>query len=304
MTLGARLYVQPPVAIPSSYGLLQAADIRDSSDPHWRGGVQWQDVCGTGGTTFEYCITSSPSVTGAPPAKVSNASRQLWGATPFTVYAEIDCSPPGFWDDMDNLVEQQMARIENWQVERAFWTGTAAGVANVVLPHLASNAQILDPSSQVGSIILQQAATSVTGVALSPAVALGAVEQALANCYKGLGIIHVPLSVITVLAGNGHLMMSGGRITTWNGTRVVAGQGYPGTGPDGSTPPFGQSWIYGTGPVFGYRGQTTMYGPDGSYLIRSTNTLQARAERTYLLGYDCCLVAALVSPSTIQVTVP
>jgi hypothetical protein len=62
------------------------------------------------------------------------------------------------------------------------------------------------------------------------------------------------------------------------------------------------AWIYGTGPVFGYRGMEP--GPDGQltdqydirdWLDRSENTMKVIAERTYLLGYDCCLFAVAVS---------
>lgn len=302
MTLGARLYVPAPTALPEPYGLLTVADVRDSSDPHWRAGVQWQDVCGIGGTTFEYCATSSPYVTGAPPSKAANATQTLWGATPFTVYAEVDCSPPGFWDSAETTIRNALARVEGWQVERAFWTGIAGGVGNVALPHLASAVQLTDPvAGGTGAVTLQLAATVVTGggVALAPGVALGALEQSLADCYKGQGVIHVPPTLIPTLAGNGHIRPVGGRLQTYNGNLIAAGAGYPGTGPDGTAPALGHSWMYATGPVFAYRGPITLVGENEARLIRSTNTAQVRAERTYLLGYDCCLQAVLVSPTAI-----
>jgi hypothetical protein len=302
VTTGARLYVPPPPALPEPYGLLTVADVRDSSDPHWRAGIQWQDICGTGGTTFEYCVTSSPYVTGAPPTKTSNATRTLWGATPFTVYAEVDCSPPGFWDDSENLVRQAMERVEGWQVERAFWTGVSGGVANSVLPHLASTVQLTDPvAGGNGAVTLQLVATPVTGggIPLAPGIALGALEQALGDCYKGQGVIHIPPLLIPILAGGGYLRQVGGRLMTWNGNMVAAGAGYPGTGPDGSTPALGHAWMYATGPVFAYRGPITAVGEAGARLIRSTNAVQVRVERTYLLGYDCCLQAVLVSPTAV-----
>lgn len=305
MATNARTYVTPPPVTPSPYGLLSVVDLRGGEDPHWANGVTWQDMCPTGGTTYMDCLSSSPAVTGAPVAKTANASRGSWGAVPFTVYAEVDCSAPGFWDDQEKFAREALDKVENWQLERAFWTGTAGGVANAVLPHLAATAGVTEANSVSSggsyNITLQLQSTIVTGSPLAPAVALGALEDALGDILLGqAGVIHVPNNLVPVMAASGLLIKTGPRIQTHNGNFVVAGNGYPRTGPDGSDPGMGHSWMFATGPLFGYRsGVITLTNPDGSTLVRTNNTVKAIAERTYLIGYDCANLAVLTSPSAI-----
>jgi hypothetical protein len=207
------------------------------------------------------------------------------------VYAEVDCSPVDFYGQGDSLVRAALTQHESWDVEYGFWTGIAGGQGNIVLPHLASDAQILDTG--VHPIILQMAATTVTGVGLSPPCALGLLESALVNCLNGAGIIHVPVSVIPVLAAHNLIYRDGTRLKTHNGNLIAAGAGYPGTGPDGAASPINTAWVYGTGPIFGYRGDVVINSPAQS-IDTSINDVRLIAERTYVLGFDCCLFAALV----------
>lgn len=309
MAVNARQFVNAPAQTqPSPYGLLSVAEPRDGSSDHWRLGVTWQDTCPTGGTTVEACYPSSPAITGAPGSftKTANATRSNWGATPFSVYAEVDCSAPAFWDDQDAYVTDALARVEGWQVERAFWTGTAGGVAGAVLPHLAATAAVVE-QGQGYLTTLQLQATTITGAStpLAPWEAMGALEDALADCLLGIaGVIHVPNNVVPMLAAQGLIFRNGQRLQTYNGNWVVAGNGYPRTGPDGVDPGLGRSWIFATGPVFYYRGGVQLLTENGASLVRTTNTVKAIAERTYLLGYDCCLYAAPVSSSYFTTSVP
>jgi hypothetical protein len=246
----ARTYIAPPAAAPSPYGLLSVVELRPDDVPFWRLGVSWQDTCPTGGSTLEPCYPSAPAVTGTSFPKSANVTRTNWGATPFTVYAEVDCSAPAFWDDREAYVRTAFERVEQWQVERIFWTGTVSGVANAALPHLAAATQIQETGLGYATN-LQLQSTAVTGVALAPAVALGTLEDALADCLLGVaGVIH--------------------------------------------------TWIFGTGPIFAYReNNVRVLADNNSSLVRTNNTVKVIAERTYLLGYDCCLYGALVSPSAI-----
>jgi len=279
------LITAPAAAAPSPYGLLAAAAVTEDTGSHWRAGVEWQTACpAPAGTTYEPCFAVGLAATGGPPpAKAATADLAVYGATAFTVYAEIDCSTPGFWDDAEARATAALAAAEAYQAEHVFWTGTVAGVADVALPHLAAPAEVTDRGT-----VMQQATTTVTADALTPAGVLGALEQALAECTQGAtGMIHVPMHLVPVLAGAQLLTVSGQRLRTHNGNTVVAGAGYPGTGPDGT----GAGWIYATGPVWGKRSPIRVM-PQASTLDRTTNTVRALAERTYLLAYDCCLLAA------------
>lgn len=284
---GARQIVDPPAFTLLPYGLWDAVQPRTPSSPHWQQGVTWIERCPTAGTTYDECLAVTG--TGAPPepaAKADNTDQTFRGATPFTVFAEFDCSPVGI-GDAATVAEDALARVEQQQVEAAFWTGTA-GSQGVVFPHLAADAEVLDAQD----IVLQQAATTV--VTGADAVrALGDLEAELASCYAGQGIIHVPRSVLPILAAWHLVVERDGALFTTGGNRVVVGGGYTGTGPDGTAPDEGAAWIYATGAVFGYRSAVRVTSPRES-IDRAENTMRMIAERTYVLGFECCLLAAHV----------
>jgi len=279
----------PAVFTPLPYGLWDTIQAAAAGGPHWQNGVTWIERCPTGGTTYDECI----SVTGtgappAPPAKTPNVDQALRGALPITVLAEFECTPVGL-GDAQNVARNALTRVEQQQVEAAFWTGTAAG-QQVVFPHLAADTEVLD-----GDVVLQPVASPVITGGADVAQALGALEQELADCYMGQGLIHVPRSVLPTLAAWKLARVDdAGRLVTPSGNLIVAGGGYTGSGPDGAAPAAGTSWIYATGAAFGYRSDVYFTQVRDS-LDRSTNTLRMQAERTYLIGFECCLLAAHIA---------
>jgi hypothetical protein len=296
MATGARLPVKPPSFTLPPYGLLTAVDMRSGSDPHWQAGVEWQTVCGGGGSTYDTCVwlnaTTGLVITGAVP-KSATADTSTWGATPFTVFEEIDCSPVGFYEESEKKVREALLRNEQYQVERIFWTGTVGGRSPAQYPHLAATETVAATEASGFTVTLQNATTVITGTGLCAQAALGQLEDAFADCYRGVGVIHVPLALIPYLDEAYLLHREGNRLVTTNGNTVVAGSGYPGTSAAGAVTA-GALWMFMTPPIFAYRGDVRVF-PQESTLDRSVNTVKAIAERTYLLGYDCCLVAVAVS---------
>lgn len=288
----AGLLVSPPAYNPTPYGLLTVTEPRPSEDPHWRQGVTWRNICAAsgGGTTYDTCAVP----TGEPDAKAANTSFSLWGARAFTAFAELDCSPVDYYETAEKDVTEALNKTETWQVERAFWTGVMGGDA-LLYPHLASNTVVQDPGET--RIRIQQAATPVTGtsIALDLVEGIARLERQMADCLNGTGVIHVTPGVLEHMVRNVLVTAKGPRLTTANGNVVAAGAGYPGTAPDGTAPPAGQSWIYGTGPIFSYKSDVRVYAAPHDSMVRTTDTLKMIAERTYLLGFDCCLSAVLVS---------
>jgi hypothetical protein len=256
-------------------------------------GVQWEDFCGPVGTTYSECVTNSPSASAAPAPKEATSDHTTWVATPFTIYSRIDCSAPGFFEDSEADNAAVLTEWEQWQIENTFWTGAAGGVPNVAFPHLASNLLRFE-----GDAILQLAATTPVTGATDPATALGIVENGLADCYPGVGVVHIPTELIPRFKEAYVIYQDGPRLKTCNGNLVVAGAGYPNTSPAGvptaRTAP-GSGWIYATPPVFMYRGPLRTISARET-LDRTVNTVEALSERTVLLGYSCCLVAAQVAP--------
>lgn len=282
--MARQLIALPTVFTALPYGLWDTIQTPSPDGVHWQQGVTWQDRCPTGDSTYDECLAVTG--TGAPPeppAKTANVEQTNRGATPFTVYARFDCSPVGL-GDAASIAQDALSRVEQLQVEEAFWTGAAGGQA-VVFPHLAADAEVLD-----GEIVLQTAASPVVTGA-DAAHALGALEQELAECYAGQGLIHVPRTALTTLAAWNLVDEDNGRLYTPGGNLIVAGGGYSGTGPDGAAPAAGTTWIYATGAAWGYRSDV-YFSQVRDSLNRTSNTLQMLAERNYLLGFECCLLAA------------
>ena len=298
---GPRQQVDGPRYVPGTFGLLSVAELRGGEGDHWENGISFETGClsatPSSSTTFDECIAvtgiGSPS---PPPAKADNTSNRWRGATPFTIYAEFDCSPVGL-AQADRKAQEVLARNESYQIERAFWTGQAAGVNNIAFPHLAhSAAEITDAQG----ILLQSPA--VTGVGGFPATAgpwpiqqgLGILEQLLGDCLNGQGVIHVPPRVLPKLAGAMAVTARGGTLMTSNGNLLAVGNGYPGTGPGGQTTTQDAAWIFGTGPVVVYRGPVRFIAGAEAF-DRSENTLRLLAERTALVAWDCCHFAVQIN---------
>lgn len=285
---GARQIVTPPAFTTLPYGLWDAVQKPAPPSLHWRQGVTWIEHCPTGGTTYDECL--SVTGTGAPPApaaKADNVDQTFRGATPFTVFAEFDCSPVGL-AEAESAATDALARVEQQQVEAAFWTGVAGG-QTLAFPHLAADTQVLDAQN----IVLQPAATTaVTGA--DAAHALGELEDQLGDCYAGQGLIHIPRNVLPTFAASNLIVERDGQLFTPGGNLIVVGGGYTGSAPDGTAPAAGTAWIYATGAAFGYRSDVFFTNVRDS-LDRAENTVRMLAERTYVIGFECCLIAAHIT---------
>ena len=286
---GPRQLAAPPTWTPRPYGLLSVVQMREPGTPpeHWRNGVTWQDLCGMGSLTYDpFCM-----VTGSgndPAAKASNVTQSTYGATPFTVFGEFDCSPVGYSpEERRARAADALTRTEAFQVEQAFWTGTAGGDTGQVLPHLAANTAVVETTLPV--VQMQCAVTTVTGsVVLDIVEGMQRLEAAFANCSatNGQGVIHAPLILGEAMAAWGLVKAQGEQLKTAAGNLVALGAGYPGTSPAGVALA-NVAWIYMTGPVFAYRSESFTY-KESEMFDRSENTLKSIVERTYLLGFSCC----------------
>lgn len=287
-----RMLVDPPRRTPMPYGIFTVVEDRPVNDPHLLAGVEYEPLCGGSGTTFDYCVTGGPG-----PGFYVTAARTFRAALPFTVFSEVDCAPVGdTWDRARQDARDILATTEQYQVENAFWTGYAGGLPNQVSPHLSANTAVTVPIVTGGlQVTLQTQAVVVSGGPLSPVAAIGLLEGRLSACYDGQGVLHIPETAIPALANLNMLRERGGGLYTQNGNRIVAGAGYPGTAPDGTTPAPGTTWMYGTGQVFMYRGQIQDVAREEESLDRGTNTLKMRAYRTYVLGWDCCHFAVQIN---------
>jgi hypothetical protein len=300
---GYRQIVEGPQFTPLPNFLWDAAQHPSpgGNGAHWQQGVTWLERCGGAGTLYDECIAVT-GTGGTPAAQASlaaNVTQQARGATPFTVYAEFDCSPVGQGLDESGLNEkgaEALAKMEGYQITRAFWTGTAGKSGTVdqttTWPHLAANSTLDDPQS----IRLQTAASPLVTGGEDVDVALGQLEANLASCYGGQGVIHVPYFALPTFTSRMLILPEspGGPLRTLAGNLVVPGTGYTGSSPAGAAPTAGTAWIYATGAVFGYRSDVFVRQFPDTF-DRSENTVKALASRTYLFGFECCHYAALVT---------
>jgi len=195
----------------------------------------------------------------------------------FTVYGTFKCSPAGWPPERaQERATQRLLTREESRVEQAFWSGD-----------LNNDPNLIDSATDL------TAATAVTYL-----LGLGLLEDYVSAEYGSLGVIHMTRAAAISGLAKGALITSGGRLLTALGTPVAAGGGYPGTGPgEIGAPDDGETWMYVTSALFGYRSEVfTSSDRPGDLLDRSENILYAVAERTYLLGFDPCPVgAALVT---------
>lgn len=292
----SRLNVPAPAKSLLGYGLFSVAEIRPDLPGmrgHWKSGVEWQNVCPDAAATYDQCVSNNALNTDSltePDPKAATAERSQWGATPFTVYVEIDCSAPGFWENADEIVENTFTEAEQQTVETIFWTGTAEA-SDIVLPHLAADAGVLD-----GNTVLQLPVANVgpTGTgSLDVVEAMGHLEQALSACVKGVGVIHVPCELLPHLVAWRQAYERDGVWYSPAGHKLAISAGYTGSSPAG-TITRGIRWMYATGPVFMYRSRAKFVGDRTQSLDRTVNTLKRIFERTYVIGYDCCLFGVAV----------
>jgi hypothetical protein len=273
---------------------MTAAQTPGFGDAHDQNGVLVPvDYCGPAGITYDPCP--------APPADLVAIGTQSWVAgDPFTVYAWDPCSAISQYADAADRARRQLVNGEARTVERVFWTGTpsVSGVGSpVIMPHLAEDTVVLvtgGPAATGAGVTLQPAATVVTSAATDLVEALGLLESQLAWCYGNQGVIHVPRSLGPQLAHSGLVKERGSQLVTVpNGNLVALGAGYTGSGPTGALTS-GSSWIYGTGAVTLRRSEIDT--PDVPTAVdRSHNSLVAIAQRTYVIAFECCLVAAQVA---------
>jgi hypothetical protein len=267
------LVLPGPKPEPTKYGLFSGLQsLTRPGDIHWRTGVQVES---------SFCSDLDSTLLSCPPDDVPKsfeAGRDFCQSDPFIVYSSLQCSPVGFTAGRfyEIVRERYEASVER-AVETIFWTGqTSAGAVN---PSLAFG----NPSCGLVPVDL----TPVEG-AVSPACAVGFLESALANCWPGPGVLHMNAGALafldaSFLVENGHTEL---------GSRVIAGAGYPGTGPANVAVADDETWIFATSQVVGWRGDPFFNPPLFPEAVdRDINDVIVRLETEWAFSFICCIYA-------------
>lgn len=283
-----RDFMTPPVFQPLRFRL---ADVVDG--PHPYRGHQRLGVYFTPETCTLPLETTTACLTGIGAAKETTGSIPNRGADSFAVYTWLDCTPAGVGgvDELKRRTLEAHNRNAPTVVEQVFWTGGEFSTAQ----HLAEDTAVTETVG--GSVVnLQTAATVLVTGAVDVVEAIGRLEQAMAGCYGGTPLIHVPRGAVAHLAANHLVETRGSRMTTTAGSIVVPAPGYPGTAPDGSTPAAGTVWFYATGAVKMLQSEPLFIARNVREMItRDVNDATFIVEQRFTLAWDCCHFAIPVS---------
>lgn len=243
---------QPRVGLP--FGLFSVLSLREASDPHWANGIEWETMtCSPASAILDAdCDTNID--------KFFNGNGEIGEAAGFTVYGSHKCGTPGGRVDLaaDEFATAHLLAREEAQAETSVWAQMAAQATDL-------NAAGALPADE----------------------ALALLEGWMGSVYGSLGAIHGSRQAVSLF--DNAVRANGSRLLTRIGTPVVAGGGYPGTSPAGAAPAAGETWVFASPALFGYRG--TIMGHQA--LDRNNNDMYALAERNYVVGFDPCGVGAV-----------
>jgi hypothetical protein len=249
MVLTSPARVDAPTVIPALGGLLAAATVIDSADPHIGYGVEWFSfACGPAGIAPGMCEVADGVQVDAEKLFTGGEVVQ---APPFAVYAGVVCDL--FGRTYDAEVRARLAGGEERVVGKAFYEALLVG-DNTGLPGV-----------QVGT-------TAVTKDTIVDVIA--ALEQYGGENYAGRPVLHMNKETATwAIAADVAMPSLDGTLVTGQGTPIANSPGYP----DGV--------VFLTGEVRIWRTPVEVHTVDAT----GENQAYALAERIYAVGTDCLL---------------
>jgi hypothetical protein len=235
--------VTAPKIMPSALGLLAAFKPENApSEDQWVRGFsqEWQG-------TLQY-LTNWDDTDTTSDVLVNGATVNYYDEIkPFFIEVDETRSTLGFLGiDRIERIKNQIEAATQKAMEVELWDGTIRkGESHDNKALSASTATVLN-----------------SGAALSPRRALALLEFEAGNVsHTGeQGVIHMTRDVYSLLTSIGDVFMydeDEKRVKTLNGTPVVVGSGYSGTGPDAAannTASVTNKWMYATGSVKNYLG--------------------------------------------------
>lgn len=279
------LVKSPRCVDPPKYGLLSVVPPFTPTDHYFAiAGINWEDsLCSDGTQTF---IDVCPPVSGF--TLPSERNLDFCSAQPFLAVGSFDCSTIGRpANEAFEIARTRLLVWENRQVEKTLWTGITAN-GNI-------NPSFAFGNSACGILPVD---ISPTG-ALDPVTAMALLEERLGDEIACGGLIHIPYGLIAFFIKHHLLINTGGdEYYSPTGFRVVAGHGYPGSGPNNVAAASGETWIVGTGPMLVARGPVIMVPDEVKEGVnRNINSITVRAERFYAVGFSCSLLFSRVKLS-------
>lgn len=261
--------------------IAEALEGPEISDGRWHRGFTWSPERVSGGGLVDAdCDGGTDTLT--PDAELVDRAGD-----PYVVWAANECSTFGFAEhDYVPRAQRLLLATQSHHLAAELWDGALAAAAGA--------------SENRNVWLAKDDADELTSAAVSPLIALGEVEDALAFYLQGaMGMIHCTPQVLTHLFAADAVVMDGAMVRTVNGHKLVVDSGYSGDGPEsGDEADSSSQWIYGTDLIDLLLGdiQTPTPGRVFAEMDRSVNTVQVYADRIAGWRWDHqCHVAAEVN---------
>jgi len=259
VALGASTYVEAPAGPPRRTGLLNVVTVeRNVPGNRWYGGTDWYGIAGLQVAAYRSDPNARDSKTFGEMVEGSSAT--------FHVYAGLERKMPVNDGDVGTLASRVLEGTETVAVEKYL----------------------------VDNVLTDTGTTVLNSTAVTPEVGLALVEQAMAEGYGGLPLVHADVYLASLLTSTYEAVdhVGDGALATRLGTPVIPGAGYTCTAAIGGvTPGAGESWLFGTGWIRCLGSEAIVR--DGRDL--PTNAHTAVAERMWNVAVEPVIVAALVS---------
>lgn len=255
--------VTPEVA-PRRFGLLSVIDFTDSNDARFLAGVDFESKGCVLPVGFAAALCEAQT-----PKTITDDDAPWSKGFAFTSYILRECRAVGQWEEFQKRAGALYAAAEQNGIEQALWAYLTAVDTDVT-------------------------DVTPTGGAVTPEIGVALLEGWAGKNYSGDPVIHAPRAVGSTLGTKGVMERHGNKMETTLGATVVSGGGYSKVGPNLAAEVAGESWLFATGQVVGWRGQMIAKGP---FMVQSPrdNTAQALAERPYALAVDCGIAAVRVT---------
>lgn len=281
----------PPNRSPSTGLLARAVPQQGAEGLRWQAGFTFApETCDPG-----ILLSGACQADGAPEKPVPD-NLPLVRYLPVVAVGSDACTTFDQFRDREARARRHLRSIESYLLERAFWTGEAAGDPapsgddTEVRPHLADGTATVVPTG---------------GAAVDPVTGIALLDQALTECLHGqTGMVHVTPRLLVNLVHLRLVLWAGDRWLTPNGHTIVAGSGYTGggprptpgdplpTAPDLLANPATAEWAYATPQVYVLTGEDQTL----TDIDRSINTETVRVERPLAAFHGCCKFTAQIQP--------
>lgn len=270
----AQIVANPRVDLGVRTGSLLAS-ITPEGDDRWQAGVTWVAEPDDGQVYSWAPCTQDPDLLPGVPDPGDDVCPDVGLAFPVTLTGiETGGSLANQYLDWQARAERKLLQGTSLAMERELWTGAAASAMGFTdNPYLAS----------AGFNFLALTAAGDDSKRFGLVVGLATLQKEAMAIHGDPVILHASPRLVSMWDGGGHVYQDGTRLRDRFGNLIIAGAGYPGTGPGVDDSPVGFEWAYATAGV------SAWYSPDPisfESLNRRTNRMVAYAQRDALAIFD------------------